>query len=52
MPSFKPSKMTENWPQDVGILAMEVYFPSQYVDQVDLEVYDGVSQVGSFSFLL
>ena len=22
------------WPQDVGILAMDIYFPAQYVDQV------------------
>lgn len=33
---------SSSWPKDVGILAMEVYFPSQYVDQVDLEKYDGV----------
>lgn len=32
-----------NWPENVGILALEVYFPSQYVDQNDLEKYDGVS---------
>lgn len=31
------------WPQDVGILAMEVYFPYTYVDQAELEQYDGVS---------
>ena len=23
-----------HWPQDVGILAMDIYFPHQYVDQV------------------
>ncbi|XP_014364599.2 hydroxymethylglutaryl-CoA synthase 1 [Papilio machaon] len=28
--------------QNVGILAMELYFPSQYVDQVDLEKFDEV----------
>ncbi|KAK9809077.1 hypothetical protein WJX72_009054 [[Myrmecia] bisecta] len=27
----------------VGILALEVYFPAQYVDQAALEVFDGVS---------
>ncbi|XP_071952271.1 hydroxymethylglutaryl-CoA synthase 1-like [Antedon mediterranea] len=32
-----------HWPNDVGIIAMEVYFPAQYVDQRDLEVSDGVS---------
>ncbi|KAG7204044.1 hypothetical protein KM043_001903 [Ampulex compressa] len=31
------------WPTDVGIKALEVYFPAQYVDQTDLEEYDGVS---------
>jgi len=31
------------WPQDVGIIAMEVYFPSQYVDQSELETFDGAS---------
>ena len=31
------------WPKDVGIVALELIFPSQYVDQNDLEVYDGVS---------
>ncbi|XP_046327522.1 hydroxymethylglutaryl-CoA synthase 1-like [Haliotis rufescens] len=37
---------TENkgWPQDVGIIAMEVYFPSEYVDQTELEKFDGVSE--------
>ncbi len=27
---------------DVGVLAMETYFPSRYVDQKDLEAADGV----------
>ncbi|XP_017883083.1 hydroxymethylglutaryl-CoA synthase 1 [Ceratina calcarata] len=31
------------WPKDVGIKAMEVYFPAQYVDQAELEQFDGVS---------
>ncbi|KAJ5141222.1 Aminoglycoside phosphotransferase [Penicillium atrosanguineum] len=30
-------------PQNIGIKAIEVYFPSQCVDQVELEKYDGVS---------
>ena len=34
----------QGWPQDVGVLAMEVYFPSHYVDQTELEHFDGVSQ--------
>lgn len=32
------------WPKDVGIRAIEVYFPSQYVEQSDLEKFDGVSE--------
>ena len=31
------------WPEDVGILALDIYFPSQYVDQTELETFDGVS---------
>ncbi|XP_064595779.1 hydroxymethylglutaryl-CoA synthase 1-like [Liolophura sinensis] len=31
------------WPENVGIIAVEVYFPSQYVDQTELEKFDGVS---------
>ncbi|KAJ5887988.1 hypothetical protein N7495_008029 [Penicillium taxi] len=30
-------------PQNIGIKAIEVYFPSQCVDQVELEKHDGVS---------
>ncbi|XP_074858816.1 hydroxymethylglutaryl-CoA synthase, mitochondrial [Carettochelys insculpta] len=33
---------SDSWPKDVGILALEVYFPSQYVEQAELEKYDGV----------
>lgn len=32
------------WPSNVGILAIELYFPSQYVDQTELEKFDGVSE--------
>lgn len=31
------------WPQDVGILDIEIYFPSQHVDQTELETFDGAS---------
>lgn len=31
------------WPKDVGILALEVYFPSTCVNQTDLEAFDGAS---------
>ncbi|CAH1772639.1 unnamed protein product [Owenia fusiformis] len=33
----------DGWPHDVGIIALEVYFPSQYVSQSALEQFDGVS---------
>ncbi|CAG9863500.1 unnamed protein product [Phyllotreta striolata] len=33
----------DSWPKDVGILALELYVPSMYVDQTDLEAHDGVS---------
>ncbi|KAJ1735964.1 3-hydroxy-3-methylglutaryl coenzyme A synthase [Coemansia biformis] len=29
--------------ENVGIIALDVYFPSRYVDQVELEQHDGVS---------
>lgn len=32
-----------SWPSDVGILGIEIYFPSHFVDQTELEVFDGVS---------
>lgn len=31
------------WPNNVGILGIEVIFPSQYVDQTELEKFDGAS---------
>ncbi|KAL5357842.1 hydroxymethylglutaryl-coenzyme A synthase C terminal-domain-containing protein [Aspergillus floccosus] len=31
-------------PQNIGIKAIEVYFPSQCVDQAELEKFDGVSE--------
>lgn len=33
-----------SWPKNVGIKAIEIYFPAQYVDQNDLEKFDNVSQ--------
>lgn len=36
-------KSFSRYPEDVGILAMEVYFPAQYVDQSKLEAFDNVS---------
>jgi len=32
------------WPEDVGLLAIEMYVPSMYVDQTELEAFDGVSK--------
>ena len=31
------------WPENVGIVALEVYFPSQCVNQTELESFDGAS---------
>jgi hydroxymethylglutaryl-CoA synthase len=30
--------------ENVGILAIEIYFPSTFVNQDELEVFDGVSK--------
>ncbi|KAL2771946.1 hydroxymethylglutaryl-CoA synthase, mitochondrial isoform 2 precursor [Daubentonia madagascariensis] len=40
--SAVPLTKTDTWPKDVGILALEVYFPAQYVDQTDLEKFNNV----------
>lgn len=32
-----------NWPENVGILGIEIYFPAQYVDQTELEAFDGAA---------
>ncbi|XP_076462936.1 hydroxymethylglutaryl-CoA synthase 1-like [Babylonia areolata] len=42
MPGSKTSS-EQGWPQEVGIVAMEVYFPSQFVEQSELEQFDQVS---------
>ncbi|XP_034296718.1 hydroxymethylglutaryl-CoA synthase, cytoplasmic isoform X1 [Pantherophis guttatus] len=42
MPGSLPVNAEACWPKDVGIVALEIYFPSQYVDQVELEKFDGV----------
>eukprot|EP00794_Sanderia_malayensis_P007686 gene7686-8523_t len=34
----------DKWPENVGIVAIEVYFPSTYVSQKELEKYDCVSE--------
>ncbi|KAL7989056.1 hypothetical protein Chor_007975 [Crotalus horridus] len=42
MPGSLPVNAEACWPKDVGIVALEIYFPSQYVDQIELEKFDGV----------
>lgn len=42
MPGSLPVNAEACWPKDVGIVALEIYFPSQYVDQSELEKFDGV----------
>lgn len=42
MPGSLPASYSASWPKDVGIIAMEVYIPSLYVDQAELEEFDGV----------
>jgi hydroxymethylglutaryl-CoA synthase len=43
MPGSQLSDDRPGWPEDVGIIAIETYFPYLFVDQSELEVYDGVS---------
>ena len=46
LPAGKPaiSSLKEGkWPENVGILAMEVYFPFTCVNQTELETFDGAS---------
>ncbi|XP_072272769.1 hydroxymethylglutaryl-CoA synthase, cytoplasmic [Pyxicephalus adspersus] len=43
MPGSLPASAEASWPKDVGIVALEIYFPAQYVDQEELEKFDGVS---------
>ena len=35
---------TRGWPENVGVLNLDFYFPSEYVEQKELEVHDKVSQ--------
>ncbi len=39
LPSFKAGQ----WPENVGIVALDIYFPSSCVNQTALEKFDGVS---------
>ena len=38
------SQLQQKWPENVGIIAMEVYFPYTCVNQERLEEFDGVSK--------
>ena len=48
MPGSASDTSSQHWPEGVGIVAMEIYFPCQYVDQTELEAFDGVS-VGKYT---
>ncbi|CAL8077853.1 unnamed protein product [Orchesella dallaii] len=37
------SATKSSWPNNVGIHAIEIYVPQRYVDQTELETFDGVS---------
>jgi hydroxymethylglutaryl-CoA synthase len=39
-------------PQNIGILAMEIYFPSLYVSQADLELFDQSEKVTKGKYTL
>ena len=39
---------TNQWPNDVGIIDMEIYFPSQYVEQSEYETFKGMIILESF----
>eukprot|EP01132_Coremiostelium_polycephalum_P002620 gene2620-3248_t len=39
IPLFQP----QHRPSNIGILAMDIYFPQTYVNQTELEIFDGVS---------
>jgi hydroxymethylglutaryl-CoA synthase len=38
------TNVVDHWPNNVGIVAMEVYFPNTFVSQTDLEKHDQVSK--------
>lgn len=44
MPVGNCSQSGQKWPENVGILAVEVYFPYTCVNQEKLEEFDGVSK--------
>ena len=50
MAAAQDASQGTHYPKDVGILAMDIYFPSTYVSQEALELHDGVPQGECFSF--
>lgn len=42
-PHLNHTNKMGSWPDNVGIVAVELIFPSMFVDQTELESYDGVS---------
>ncbi|KIM90412.1 hypothetical protein PILCRDRAFT_60221 [Piloderma croceum F 1598] len=44
VPTFAPLNAELPRPNDVGILAMEMYFPRRCISEADLEVFDGVAK--------
>lgn len=38
------STSSHSWPDNVGIIAMDIYFPSTYVEQSEMEEFNGVSK--------
>lgn len=49
MPGSQPNGCQQNgssrvWPENVGIIAMDIYFPTTYVEQSNLEEFNGVSK--------
>ena len=49
MPGSKQQNGCQNgnnrsWPDNVGIIATDIYFPTNYVEQTDLEQFNGVSK--------
>jgi hydroxymethylglutaryl-CoA synthase len=40
----KSTRNQSSQPENVGILGIEIYFPSTYVSQSELETFDGASK--------
>lgn len=42
LPRSLPLNAEDCWPKDMGIVALEIYFSSQYADHAELEKYNGI----------